>query len=184
MKGGGKYAGNGGKGGSLQGQGGFTLIEAIVVMAVMVVLSVVAVGVLWSSLTTYQFNAATARVLNDIRYAQQQARVRNGWYGIQFQTGSASTYHVYWTDGSTDTDVASPVNPSTTLTVNLDSEYSVGISAVSIGGGDKVEFSPMGVPYLDKTGAALTSAGTITLTAGGSNRVIQVLAETGRAEVQ
>lgn len=178
------YAGEGGTGGSLRGRGGFTLNEAIVVMTATVVLSVVAVGVLWSSLTTYNFNAATATILNDIRYAQQQARVRNGWYGIQFQTSPTNSYHVYLTDGSTDTDVASPTNPATTLSVNISDEYSVTISAVNIDGGDKVEFNPVGTPYVDKSGATLSSAGTVTLSAGGSNRIIQILAGTGRAEVQ
>lgn len=178
----GVYAEGGGKGGVWRGPGGFTFVEVAVVVAAVAALSVFAAGVVWSAMTNYRFNAATAKVLQDIRYAQQQARVRNGWYGIQFQT--PGTYHVYQTDGSTDTDVTDPANRAATLVVDTSNSYGVSISAVNIDGGDKVEFGPVGTPYVDKAGAALASAGTVTLTAGGSSRVIQVLKGTGRAELQ
>lgn len=178
----GVYAEGGGKGGVWGRQGGFTLVELAVVAAAVAALSVFAAGVVWSAMTNYRFNAATAKVLQDIRYAQQQARVRNGWYGIQFQT--PGTYHVYQTDGSTDTDVTDPANKAATLVVNTSTSYGVGISAVDIDGGDKVEFGPMGTPYVDKAGAQLTIAGTVTLSAGGSTRVVQILKGTGRAETQ
>ena len=58
------------------------------------------------------------------------------------------------------------------------------ITAVDIGGGNKVEFNPMGTPYLDKTGAALAGTGTITLSSGGVTKVVQIFKNTGRVELQ
>ena len=170
--------------GRRRGASGFTYVELLFVIGVIGVLAVFAASAIRNSIINYRGGSAVAKVLEDIRYAQQQARVKNGWFGVRFQINPVNQYNVYQTDGVTDTDVADPVNPASTLVINLMNDYNVAITAVDIGGGDKVEFDPMGTPYLDRTGAALGATGTITLSSGGANKVIHIFKNTGRVEAQ
>lgn len=163
---------------------GYTLIEMLVVIGIAGALVIFAGVAMWSSVANFRFSAAVNKVLFDVRLAQQLARTHNGWYGVEFLASPTDRYHVYSTDGTTDTDVANPANLATGLNVLLRNDYGVSISAVNIDGGNKVEFNPMGTPYLDKTGSALASSGTITLATGGSVRVIQILKNTGKVELQ
>jgi prepilin-type N-terminal cleavage/methylation domain-containing protein len=164
------------------GDSGFSLPEAVIVIVVVGILAVISVMGMASTMTTYRLNSAASKVISDIRYAQQMARAHATWYGVQFGVDPSNTYHVYQTDGVTDTDVTSPHNRATTLTVNLESDYDVTISAANIAGGDKVEFNPMGTPYSDELGAALVASGSVTLSCGGTSRTIQIIRGTGRAE--
>lgn len=161
---------------------GFALAEAVAIMGMIGALAVVAVAGIGTMVDNFRINAATTKTIADIRFAQQQARVHSGWYGIQFQVSPANSYHVYQTDGSTDTDVQDPANLAQNLVADLSEDYHVTISAVDIGDGDKVEFSPEGTPYMDKSGSALASSGTVTLTTGAQSKVIQITRGTGYVE--
>lgn len=164
---------------------GFTLIEFVIVIAILGVMSLVAWVAIWNPIDNFRLNAATAKVLSDMRYAQHLARTRNGWYGIRFQANPTNQYNVYQTDGTTDTNVANPANPASPLVINVSDDYgSVTIGAVNIAGGDKVEFNPLGTPYNDMSGSPLAATGTVTLTSGTSNKVIQIFKDTGRVELQ
>lgn len=165
--------------------GGFTIIEVSVAMAVIGALVVFAVVGITSAINSFKFNSAVAQVMFDIRYAQHLARTRNGWYGIRFQANPTNQYNVYQTDGTTDTNVTDPANPAQDLVVNVSSDYGgVTISAVNIAGGSQVEFNPLGTPYDDMAGSALAATGTVTLSLGGSTKVIQIIKNTGRVELQ
>lgn len=165
-------------------QSGFTLVELIAVITISAVLAVSAVIAIGSIFTSYKLNAATAKVLADIRYAQQQARARNGWHGIRFRANPIDRYNVYSTDGSSDVDVLDPADPSRVFDIDTVDEFDgVSITGVNLGGGNKVEFNPMGAPYDDATGSPLASDGQLTLTLGGASRTIVVRKGTGRAEL-
>ena len=163
---------------------GFTAVELIVVMVVVAIIAVMATVAIGSIITSYRLDAATAKVLADIRYAQQQARVRNGWYGVRFQANPINRYNVYDANGVSDVDVLDPSNRAQVLDVDLFSEFEgVQITDVAIGSGNKVEFNPIGTPYEDKDGSALASDGTLTLVLGSSTNTIKILKNTGRAEL-
>lgn len=162
---------------------GFTIMEVIIVTALMAALAVVAFVAIWGSIGTFRLNTATAKVLSDIRYAQHLARTHNGWYGIKFQTNPTNQYNVYYTDGTTDTSVKNPANPSQDLIINVYSDYGATISAVNIAAGSQVEFNPLGTPYNDKNGSPLAANGTVTVSFGGTNKVIQIIKNTGRTEL-
>lgn len=166
----------------LGGARGFTLTEFIVVAAVLGILLSVAGLTMWNSASSFRFSSAVNRVVADIRYAQQQARTHNGWYGITFSTG-ANTYHVYATDGTTDTDVASPANLAESLSIDLSADYGVTIQSVDFGGGSKVEFNSLGTPYLDRNGSALAGTGSVVLASDGETRTIQVFRATGKVHL-
>lgn len=170
---------------SIRTQPGFTVIEMIFIVTILTILAIVAFVGIWGSVRLFRLNSATIRVLDDIRYAQQLARTHNSWYGIRFQVAPVNQYNVYSTDGATDTNVANPENPGQQLVINVNSVFEgVTISAVNIAGGDKVEFNPTGTPYNDMSGSPLAANGTVTLSIEGENKVIAIIKNTGKAEVQ
>ena len=104
---------------------------------------------------------------------------------MRFQANPTNRYNVYYTDGVSDVDVLDPSNLAQLLDVDLSSEFDgVQITGVVIGAGNKVEFNPIGTPYDDISGSALSSDGTLTLSLGSATRTIKILKNTGRAELQ
>lgn len=154
------------------------------VMVVAGALAVFAAVAIWGAVTSFRIDAAATKVISDLRYAQHLARTYNGWYGVKFAVDPANHYDVYSTDGSTDDDVPNPANTAEDLQIDVEDEYGVTISAVNIEGGDKVEFHPLGTPYDDMLGSKLSSTGTITLMLEGNTRIIEVVPNTGKAQLQ
>jgi Tfp pilus assembly protein FimT len=159
------------------------MLEVILTFLIVGVVSIFVAVSIWNTVYTFRLSAASAKVLHDIRFAQQQAMSHNGWYGIAFSIDPVNQYHVYSTDGTTDTDVTNPSNRATTLVVNLKTSYGATISAVNIGGGTKVEFDPLGEPYTDKNGAALALDGSLSLASGNLTKVISITKSTGRVNM-
>lgn len=163
---------------------GFTLLELLVMIGVIAGLATVAFVGMWGTINTFRLDAATTKVLSDIRYAQQLARTHNGWYGIRFQVDPANQYSVYSTDGMIDTNVNNPANPSVDLVINIYDDYGAAVSAVDIASGSQLEFNPMGTPYDDKNGSPLVSNGAVTISREESSKTISIIRDTGRAEVE
>lgn len=164
---------------------GYTILELVVCIAIMAALSIVAFIALDGAIESYSLNSAAIKVVSDIRYAKHLARTRNGWHGINFSVSPTNQYTVYSTDGSTDTAVTDPVNPAQNFIFNIGTEFDgVTISAASLGGGSKVEFDPVGMPYDDYGGTAFVANGTITLSSGTSNKIVTVVKNTGKVSVQ
>lgn len=168
-----------------RGASGFTLVELIAVLVVVGILAfAVSIGV-QSALASFRLNAASAKILSDIRYAQHQARARNGWYGVRFQANPTNRYNVYFTNGVSDIDLLDPAEPSAVLDVDVAARFGgTLITAVAIAAGNKVEFNPIGTPYDDKNGSPLGSDGTVTISQGGSARTIRIVKNTGMVELQ
>jgi len=159
---------------------GFTLIELF--MAV-VILGIISVG---SFIAIYSFRgqnlqAAAERVAADLRFARGLALSGNKWIGVAFFIEPANSYFLYETDGTTDTALKDPTDPGKNYQINLANDYEqVLLTSVVAGGVSKIEFSPLGVPYLDKSGSSLGSVAVITLSNGNSQTTVQVEPETGR----
>lgn len=162
---------------------GFTLLELIMGITLIIIVSVFVAVSIWDSVYTFRLSAASANVLHDIRLAQQLAMSQNIWHGIEFSADPANEYHVYTTNGASDSDIPNPANRAAVLFINIKNQFGVTISAVDIGGGTKVEFNPLGRPYTDMNGDPLTLDGTLTLSGGGKSKVIQIFKGTGRAEI-
>jgi prepilin-type N-terminal cleavage/methylation domain-containing protein len=164
---------------------GFTMVELVLTLAVLGALVGVAYVAIDNSIASFRLDAASAKLVNDIRFAKHLARTRNGWFGVSVQTNPINQYIVYETDGGADVAVPDPVNPAHTLVIKMDDEYAgTTITAANIDGGTKVEFNALGVPYTDMLLVPITAAGTITLTQGDISKTIQILPETGRVEEQ
>lgn len=162
---------------------GFTMIELVMgIPLLLLLLAFVAVSI-WDTIYTFRLSAASANVLHDIRFAQQLAMNQNTWHGIEFSADPLNQYHVYTTNGVQDSDVPNPANRAEPLVVNVNNLFGVKIEMIDIGGGSKVEFNPMGKPYLDKNGSSLSEEASVVLSCGGKNRTIHILKDTGRSEM-
>ncbi len=141
----------------------------------------------YSAMSSMQYSKliqAGHYVVNDIKYARNNAITSAEWTGIDFSTIS-NGYTVYTTDGLNDVTLTSPFSGTSPFTVALSSLYpGVAISFVDIFAGNKVEFNAVGVPYNDKAGSALVSAGTIRMTLGSYTINIKIDPRTGKVYIQ
>ncbi len=146
-----------------------------------------------SSYKTHHLYAAAERIAADIRYAKNLALTTAKWHGVLF---AANHYSIYETDGATDTTIKSLMSPAANYVVDLSLEYhDVSIAALVNLGSSKVEFSPHGVPYHDKNGAALGLTGEVVLAGvgaggggcacgGASYLSVYISPQTGRIYIQ
>ncbi|MFA6548526.1 MAG: GspH/FimT family pseudopilin [Candidatus Margulisiibacteriota bacterium] len=162
---------------------GHTLIELIIIMVLLSILSITSFIALNSYRAQY-LRAAAERLVSDLNYAKNYALSSTQWTGMAFQVTPNNTYSVYTTDGVADVTIKSPQDPGRDFAVSVPADYpGVEIDSVNIGGGSKVEFSPLGVPYPDKSSAALAATGTIVLSKSGSTITVDIAPETGRVYI-
>ena len=156
--------------GSRSGPPGFTLIELVVVLAVLGVLSSFVVQA--AHVADDRESLAAERLAQDLRYAQAWAMMSHNRTWVAFDTGN-NRYTVY---------VEDPANPGkagrlsltdpltlTTYQVALGDNEAAGVALASpsFGGKTEVEFDRNGLAY-DGDAVALTSNGSVLL---GARRV-------------
>jgi prepilin-type N-terminal cleavage/methylation domain-containing protein len=94
-------------------------------------------------------------------------------------------YAIFVTNGITDTIIKKPEDSTQDYIINVSNDYpGVTISSVNIDGINRVEFSPLGVPYTDTNANPISSIGIITLSGGGSTVTVRIAPESGRVYVQ
>jgi Tfp pilus assembly protein FimT len=162
----------------------FTLVEAVIVLALTGLLSVVAAVAIGSAMNGVQITSAADKLVSDLRYAQTMASGVGVWYGVSFESGTASRYYIYTTTGTLDTLVDNPGKKGSSFVVELGTDFGVTIATATIEGGSKVEFSPYQVPYTDRTGAALSGEAVITLQKSGAVRTVRITPTAGRIYTQ
>ncbi|MFC1540481.1 Tfp pilus assembly protein FimT/FimU [Candidatus Margulisiibacteriota bacterium] len=163
---------------------GFTYVEFVIILVVIAVLSVFA----FVSLNPYKgvkLDAAAQKVKADLMYVRNQAMSLAKWTGVSFEVDPVNTYAAYQTDGTTDIIIENPSRLGTDFIIDLHDYYSgAKINAVNIAGGSKVEFHPLGTPYNDKSGAAISSEAVVTLEFQGLTKTVRITPNTGRVIVQ
>lgn len=145
---------------------GFTLIELVLVIAILGVLSVAAI-IAVPSPKAPNLMAAARQVQADIEYAKQNAMMTGTTSGVAFVSGSS--YTVY--QGT----VATPIKDPLTLqnmVMTLSSRY----SGVTLGSAYVVEFNSFGAPTLG-------GGGSVTVTDGTSTKQVSVTANTGLVKI-
>ncbi|KPJ65670.1 hypothetical protein AMJ44_09690 [candidate division WOR-1 bacterium DG_54_3] len=162
---------------------GFTVIELVVIVVIIGILSVF-VFIAMNPYKGIRLEAAAKKVAADLQYARNLALSTAGWYGVSFEADPVNTYRVYQTDGATDTPIENPAQLGKDFVVDLHDYYGgVTISGVNIAGGNKVEFHPLGIPYGDKNGVPIATAGIITVGYAGLTRSIEITPNTGRISI-
>jgi len=137
------------------GKGGFTMIEAIVVLVILGIFAAV-VAVRMSDTSAYDLSSQVEVVKNHLRYAQIRAMNTDTVWGINFT--SATTYYLFQGVGSA-TPVLIPGEDS--VTIDLTAKKS-GLTITPPTGG-RVTFDSYGSPG-SATIAIATNGGTITVT--------------------
>jgi prepilin-type N-terminal cleavage/methylation domain-containing protein len=163
---------------------GFTLIELVMVLVVVAILAR-SVTVATNAIKRIQLENAADKVTSDLRYAQYMASSSSVWYGVSFEVTPLNHLYVYTTYATGDSIVADPGKAGATFIVDLSGTYSISINAVTVeGGAKKIEFSPSGSPYRDRTAAILTAESVVTLSNGVSTKTVRVTPSTGRVYQQ
>jgi type II secretory pathway pseudopilin PulG len=164
---------------------GFTLIESILIIVILVILGAVAFLAL-GDMTGTKAPALARRLQSDITYAQRLAMTRHLRYRVYFNAAPApaSGYAVVndadgdssW--GETGEFAPNPAGGGNlSVALNAGTYSGITISAVGFTGGF-VEFSSLGVPF-DGAGQ-LSAAKTVTVAGGSATQTVTVQPQTGR----
>jgi len=147
------------------GASGFSLVELVMVVAIVGVLSAIAIPRYAGTVTRYRLDAAADRMVADLKLARRHATTSSSDVAV---TVTATALNIPSIDGIDDatpyhTDFSAP-------------PYSVKIASVNLtAGGGTVTFNGHG---------AADTGGTIVLSLGGETRTVTLDAASGRAEVQ
>lgn len=131
------------------GRRAFSLVELVMVLAIVGLVGAIAVPRYNRSLGRYRVSCAARRIAADLAYAQSQARVTSQSRQIDFQTAGRS-YQI--------ANVADLRGRSGTYTVDLSREpYCTQTMTLDLGGATKITFDAYGTP---------SATGGITVTSG------------------
>jgi type IV fimbrial biogenesis protein FimT len=147
---------------------GFSLTEAVVVMAIMAVLSAIAIPRFANSLQAKAVDLAARRLAADLRLAQAQAIKTVHQQNMTFSVVSNSYTLV---------DMPHPDHPSRTYTVKLGDPPFEGarMTSVDFGGLTTLTFDRFGGP---------SSPGTVVITLQGRQKTVRVGAGSGRVTIE
>ncbi|MBN2057495.1 MAG: prepilin-type N-terminal cleavage/methylation domain-containing protein [Candidatus Saganbacteria bacterium] len=163
---------------------GFSIVELVVVLAIVGILGVFA----FIALDPYKgikLDAGAQKVAADLQYARNLALSTAKWVGVSFEVDPVNTYAVYETDDTGDTIIENPSALGKDFIVDIADFYDgIKIIGVNCGGGSKIEFHPLGIPYTDRNGSEIAGISVITLSYRGVTREVHVTPNTGRIEVQ
>lgn len=134
---------------NLDRTGGFTLVEAILVMFIIGVLSSIAFPRYAEFVSNQQLEAAARKVMGDLAYVQREARQSSSSRTITFDVAQSQ----YTLSG-----VAHPDHPSQTYVVRLDDEpFRTRIVSASFGGDANLTYNGYGTP--DSSGSLVIAVG-------------------------
>ncbi len=136
---------------------GFTLIELVIVMAILAVVGSIAVPRFANSLDHHRAEAAARRIAADLSYAQRQARITSSSQTMTFDLAA----HQY--------------SGSSTLVPLAEEPYEAAIVSVDFGGDAAIIFDGFGIP---------DSGGAVVIQVGNRQKTISVDTDSGRATIE
>jgi type II secretory pathway pseudopilin PulG len=147
--------------------GGFSLLELVLVLAIVVTLTAIAAPRYQGSVARYRADLAARRIVADLALAQSNAKAVSSSRSVVFSI-SANNYQM--------PDLPPLDGTAGSYIVELSEKpYEADITSADFGGNQDVTFNGWGIPDSD---------GTVILTVGSEQRTVTLDAETGRAEVQ
>lgn len=152
-------------------QNGFTLIELIVVVAIIGVLVYFAAANFGTSHSTVQVEAAAQQIATDIRYAQQMARTVGQNTRVYFDV-SNNRYYLKWEDGTYLNDPARSADFIVDLGSGSFSEVSLTGTSLNYA---RLDFTSAGAPL----NGGSSFAGDLTAVTLNNTKVVKVRANTG-----
>jgi len=146
---------------------GFTLLELLLVLAIVGVITAIAAPRYHASATRYRAEAAARRVVSDLTLARSRARASSASRTVIFSVDS---------DQYTIVGVRHPDRPSEDYRTVLSAEpYKAQIVSAAFGGSEKVTFNGFGVP---------DSGGGVVVQAGSIQKKVSLHPQTGEASAQ
>jgi len=147
--------------------GGFSLLEVVLVTAIIAVCAAVAIPRYGSATGRYQADLAARRVAADLRQAQSRARMISAACTIAF-TPSTNKYQIV--------NAPSFDGAGGTYTVDLTvPPYKARIVSANFNGATQVAFSGWGLPDTE---------GTVVIAVGSEERTITLNGQTGQVSIQ
>lgn len=146
---------------------GFSLLELVLVLAILAVLAAIAAPRYAGAASRYRADCAARRIAADLGMARGRARAASASRSVVFTLSPAS----YKMPG-----VRDPDRPGSDYTVNLSEEpYRVTLVSVNFGGDAQVVFSGYGLP---------DSGGTVRVRAGDCEKTVVLEPANGEVSVQ
>lgn len=144
----------------------FTLVEALMVLALIGILASIAAPRYANSIAGHRVSSAARRVAADLTFAASQARTSGATITVDFNI-AGNRYAL--------TNVPDPDHPGRAYTVYLAKDpYGAAISSADFSGVAKVDFDTYGQP---------SAGGSVVVTVGKRTKTVTLDATTGRAAV-
>jgi len=149
-------------------ESGFTLIEMMIVIAVLAIVAAIAIPNFMSLLPGIRLNGAARQVMGDLMAARMKAVKQNNRFRVFFNNPGTNEYTILDDDNNNN----SADTGEATATKNIQDNY------------HDVTFSSTGNPIFTPRGTANTG-GTITLTnSKGQQKKVKVHSFTGRVKIE
>ena len=145
---------------------GFTLVDAVMVLAIMAILTTIAAPRFSNSIALQSVDAAARRVQVDLSLARRHAKISTTSQTVSFDTATNSYRLVGMTD---------PDHSSAEYKISLSEEpYRATIVSANFGGDAEIIFDGWGAP---------DSGGSVVVQVGSHQKTIDVDPDTGQASV-
>lgn len=171
----------------LQDEAGFTLVEWVLVIAVLAVIGgmVITIGV--DSMASSKLNSAVRKLSSDIRFAQQVTTTKRILHGVVFNFPAAQNYRVFEQDDPTNParDPAGGNDFDVDFTLGVFQGVTISTTLALDGAGRRlVKFNPKGEPLGGDGNAVSAGSNTVTLSyAGVPSKTITIELVTGKLTI-
>jgi type IV fimbrial biogenesis protein FimT len=159
---------------------GFTLIELMVVMALVAIILAIAAPSFTTTVTKRRMEGVAAELSTDIQYARSEAAQRNAAVGVVFGT---SCYTVYVL-GTTDATTCAALGTGGSLLKNVQIAGGTSLAFAPAVAGAFIAFDPVRGMAIDAATGATDLSGVVTFTNSAGNWQIQaVVTKVGRTKL-